>query len=168
MFLHDVRPPALPFIHLEEERSPRPSVQWSSVSLSETMQQDATNGLHCFSRDQGRFSHDCRERPALKVCNTRYLNVSTSFSCREWLKAKKTTKKNARTRRVDPPAELVNILLPCAWKMNHDKVERYCQAIREWCICFLVWCRYEWWLRKIRRLCMACNQYVFWSCDLPI
>lgn len=43
MFLQDISSSsALPLIHLAEQRSPRPRTQWSSVSSSETMQQDAT------------------------------------------------------------------------------------------------------------------------------
>lgn len=101
MFEHDVRASALPLIHPAEERSPRPRIQWNSVSLSETMQQDATKGRYCFSQGRGRFCS--RERDQLKVCNTRCTRTSRHlmYSGRMWLKAlKKTTNNNP----VDPPA----------------------------------------------------------------
>lgn len=113
-----VRASALPLIHPAEETSPRPRAQWSSVSLSETMQQqqrrrqDATRGRHCFSPDRGTLLFVARlqrERPAKGLWHP--LPETSPHRVYFW---QEMTQSWEKTTTVWIHRQLVNILLPCA------------------------------------------------------
>ncbi len=121
-FEHGVRASAPPLVHPAEESSPRPRIQWSSVSLSDTMQQRCYEGTVLFLTRTGTFLLDRRGKPAKGLLHPlpEHLCIFCALAGNDSQKKKKKNNNQKPCRATG--ARLVNILLPCALAAIHDEI----------------------------------------------